>query len=271
VARAIHFNGARRRKIFLTENCAAIPESLLESELFGHVRGAFTGADRDKPGLFEQAHGGTLFMDEIGDMSPGMQARLLRVLQEGDMRRVGGEKSIKVDVRVLAATHRDLAEEVEAGRFREDLMYRLQVLSIDLPPLRDRPGDVALLTDHFLARIASERGREKPHIDGDVLDLLEQNSWPGNIRELENALQRLTVLAGRNPITMATVDSDPGLSKSLAGRPETVKAALSLATGERSQIRRALDAVKGNRNKAAGLLGISRATLYRKLKQHQIR
>jgi two-component system response regulator HydG len=209
-------------------------------------------------------------MDEIGDMSPAMQARLLRVLQEGEIRRVGGERSIHVDVRVLAATHRNLSQEVEASRFREDLLYRLQVLTLDLPPLRDRQGDIALLADHILARIAAERGRKTPKLDGEVLNLLERYSWPGNIRELENALQRLAVLAGRGPITPATVESDPGLRRSLLRRTDGEMEPLSLEYGEKSQIRRALQTAGGNRNRAAHLLGISRATLYRKLKQHDL-
>jgi Nif-specific regulatory protein len=177
VARAVHFNGPRRKRSFISENCAAIPDSLLQSELFGHARGAFTGADRDRQGLFEQADGGTLFLDEVGDMSPSMQAQLLRVLQEGEVRRVGGDRPIKVDVRVIAATHRMLADEAAAGRFREDLMYRLQVLVLHLPPLRERTGDISLLTDAFLERMAKERQRPKPLLHPEVLDLLERHRW----------------------------------------------------------------------------------------------
>jgi Nif-specific regulatory protein len=268
VARAIHFHGSRRRRTFLSENCAAIPESLLESELFGHVRGAFTGAERDRPGLFEQADGGTLFLDEIGDMSGGMQSKLLRVLQEGDVRRVGAERSVHVDVRVLAATNRNLRDEVAAGRFREDLLYRIQVLTIDLPPLRQRPGDVALLTGKLLERIAGERGRPVTTIEPDVLALFERYRWPGNVRELENTLQRLALLAGDGVISMQLIESDPGLRPALLRAPAPDQPAFSLASGERQQIEKALEACDGDRLAAARLLGVSRSTIYRKIKQH---
>jgi Nif-specific regulatory protein len=268
VARAIHFNSPRRKKAFLSENCAAIPETLLESELFGHVRGAFTGAERERQGLFEQADGGTLFLDEVGDMSAGMQARLLRAVQEGEIRKVGGERSIHVDVRLLAATHRDLAAEVRAGRFREDLFYRLQVLTVDLPPLRDRPGDVPLLATHLAARIAESRGRGAPRITEDVLALLERHPWPGNVRELENVLQRLLLVAGDGPITRHTVEADSGLLRTLAPHETAGDDSLSLEHGEREQVRRALRAARGNRSEAARLLGVSRATLYRKIRRH---
>ncbi len=268
VARAIHGHSLRKRRPFLSENCAAIPESLLESELFGHVRGAFTGADRDRAGLFEQADGGTLFLDEIGDMRPSMQARLLRVLQEGELRRVGGQRIIRVDVRLITATHRHLSDEVDAGRFREDLLYRLQVLVIQLPPLRDRPGDVPLLVDHFLRRISRERGQSVPKIRSNVMALLEQYTWPGNVRQLENHIQRLALLAGDGPITMATVESDRGLRRALLGERAGQTPVYSLEHNEREQIRQALGATHGNRTQAAKLLGISRATIFRKIKEY---
>ena len=268
VARAIHFHGPRRKKMFVSENCAAIPETLLESGLFGHVRGAFTGADSDHSGLFEQAHLGTLFLDEVGDMSGAMQSRLLRALEEGEIRRVGGEKPIRVDVRFLAATHRDLGAEVEAGRFREDLLYRLQVLNIEIPPLRERPGDVSLIASHLLDRIARERGRPPAKLDPRALGLLERYSWPGNVRELENTLQRLALLAGDNPITVGVIESDPGLRRALIREVRSREPMFSLKQGEKEQIHRALSACHGNRRKAADLLGVSRATLYRKIKQH---
>jgi len=270
VARALHLQGRRRRRPFLGENCAAIPEALLESELFGHVRGAFTGADRDRPGLFEQASGGTLFLDEVGDMPPSMQARLLRVLEEGKVRRVGSERTVDVDVRVVAATHRDLQREIEGGRFRQDLLYRLQVLTVEIPPLRARTGDVPLLTAHFLERIAGERGRPEGWlVHEDALAILERYPWPGNVRELQNTLQRLSLLAGNRAITEALIASDPTLCRTLLGeRPAS--AAYSLRAGEREQVRQALAAARGNRKKAAALLGVSRATLYRKLEQHDL-
>jgi transcriptional regulator with PAS, ATPase and Fis domain len=270
VARAIHFQGARKRRMFLSENCAAIPETLLESELFGHVRGAFTGAERDRAGLFEQADGGTLFLDEVGDMSAAMQARLLRVLEEGKIRRVGGEKSIRVDVRVVAATHRDLDAERIAGRFREDLLYRLRVLAIELPPLRRRPGDVELLVSHFVARIARERGRDAPAIHDELLGLFERHPWPGNVRELQNVLQRLVLLAGRRALTVELLESDAELGRTFLRGARAPETALSLKFGEKEQIRRAIAAARGNRRKAAEMLGVSRATLYRKLREHEI-
>ena len=270
VARAIHFHGARRRRTFLSENCAAIPETLLESELFGHVRGAFTGAERSRPGLFEQADGGTLFLDEVGDMSPAMQVRLLRVLESGEIRRVGGERTIRVNVRVLAATHRDLAAETRAGRFREDLLYRLQVLTIEIPPLRKRPGDVELLSAHFLSRIATERGRAPQPIDDEALGLLERHAWPGNVRELQSALQRLSIVAGGGPITAGTLAADPDLRKTLVSSARPLDPVFSLRIGERERILAALEAARGSRTRAARLLGVSRATLYRKIDKHHL-
>jgi Nif-specific regulatory protein len=268
VARAIHAHSLRKRKPFLVENCAAIPETLLESELFGHVRGAFTGADRDHSGLFEQAHGGTLFLDEIGDMPASMQARLLRVLQEGELRRVGAERVVHVDVRLVTATHRDLPSEVAAGRFREDLLYRLQVLVVQLPALRDRPGDVPLLVDHFLRRISRERGTETPSIRSNVMALLESYAWPGNVRQLENHIQRIALLAGDGPITLAVIEQDKGLRETLLGKKIEGTPVFSLEHSEKEQIRQALEASKGNRTKAARLLGISRATIFRKIKEY---
>jgi Nif-specific regulatory protein len=268
VARAIHAHSLRKRKPLLIENCAAIPESLLESELFGHVRGAFTGADRDHTGLFEQAHGGTLFLDEIGDMPPPMQARLLRVLQEGELRRVGGERVVRVDVRVVTATHRDLQAEVAAGRFREDLFYRLQVLVVQLPALRDRLGDIPLLVDHFLRRISRERGREAPKIRSNVISLLEGYGWPGNVRQLENHIQRIALLAGDGPISLSVIEGDKGLRETLLGKKAEGTPVFSLEHSEKEQIRQALEAADGNRTRAARMLGISRATIFRKIKEY---
>jgi DNA-binding NtrC family response regulator len=268
VARAIHVHGPRRRRAFLGENCAAIPETLLETELFGHVRGAFTGAERSRPGLFEQADGGTLFLDEVGDMSPAMQVRLLRVVEEGAIRRVGGEKPVPVNVRLITATHRDLQAEVKAGRFRLDLLYRLQVLTVEIPPLRERSGDVALLTSHILDRIAAERGRTPCVIDDNAMGLFERYAWPGNVRELQNALQRLSLLAGDRAISGALIESDPVLRRTLIPEHGAERVTYSLKSGEKEQLRQAIAAANGNRRRAAGLLGVSRATLYRKLQQH---
>ena len=265
-AEQIHLASPRRDGPFIRVNCAALPEGLLESELFGHVRGAFTGAEKDRAGLFEQADGGTLFLDEVADMSASMQARLLRALQEGEIRRVGGNRPIHVDVRVLAATNRDLQAEVEAGRFREDLFYRLHVLVIAMPPLRKRPGDVELLSVHLLEKIARERGRKPPRLTSEVLDLFERYAWPGNVRQLENTLQRLVLLAGEGAITRAVVESDASLRQTLLSEAQ-MPPVLSLEHKEREMIRQALDATKGNREKAAKMLGISRATIYRKIKE----
>jgi transcriptional regulator with GAF, ATPase, and Fis domain len=271
VARAIHANGPRKDKIFLSENCAAIPETLLESELFGHVRGAFTGADRDRVGLFEQAHDGTLFLDEVGDMSAGMQARLLRVVQDGELRRVGDERPIKVDVRLITATNKDLSEEVRAGHFREDLYYRLAVVPVALPPLRERIGDVGLIAGHLMERIAKARGRATPRIDADVLDALERYPWPGNVRQMENVLRRFVLHAGEGAITSRVVEADPELAQMLLGKQQAFVPVMSIAKSEEDQIRRALEASGGNRDRAARLLGISRATIYRKMREYSLR
>jgi Nif-specific regulatory protein len=270
VARAIHAHGPRRRRPFLGENCAAIPETLLESELFGHVRGAFTGADRPRPGLFEQADGGTLFLDEVGDMPAAMQVRLLRVVEEGEVRRVGGEKPVPVDVRIITATHRDLGAAIKSGAFRQDLLYRLQVLTIEIPPLRERPGDIPFLTSHFVERIAAERRRAPWVVDDEAMGLFERYRWPGNVRELQNTLQRLTLLAGDREISAALIASDPVLQRTLLPDQRAASVALTLKSAEKLQILQAIATAGGNRRKAAGLLGVSRATLYRKLQQHGI-
>ena len=268
VARAIHAHGPRKDKIFLSENCAAIPESLLETELFGHVRGAFTGADRDRVGLFEQAHGGTLFLDEVGDMSPGMQARLLRVLQDGELRRVGDDRPIRVDVRLITATNKDLRAEIVTARFREDLYYRLAVVPVTLPPLRERVGDVPLIAGHLAARVATARGRPAPRIDAEVLDALERYPWPGNVRQLENIIRRLILHAGDGSITRRVVEADAELAQMFLGKQQAFTPVMSIQKSEEEQVRRALEASAGNRDRAARLLGISRATIYRKLKEY---
>ncbi len=267
VARAVHFNGPRREGPFVSENCAALPDSLLQSELFGHVRGAFTGADRDRRGMFELADKGTLFLDEVGDMSLNMQAQLLRVIQEGEVRRVGGDRTIPVDVRIVTATHRDLERDVASGRFRQDLLYRLQVLMIELPPLRDRGDDLDLLIDVTLDRIADERGRPKWPIEPEARARLAEHAWPGNVRELHNVLERLCVLAGDGPILRRLIDSDSGLAKMFGSQPVRPDAELSLSDSELGQVRAALEAAQGNRARAAKMLGISRSTLYRRIRE----
>jgi two-component system response regulator PilR (NtrC family) len=194
VARSIHYNSPRKDQAFVVQNCGALPESLLESELFGHKRGAFTGAVADKKGLFEVAHGGTIFLDEVGDTPPALQVRLLRVLQEGEIRRLGELKPIKVDVRVIAATHKDLKEEIKAGKFREDLFYRIYAFPIPIPPLSERNGDIPVLVDHFLKKYNQRLGKNC-RLSSDCLDLLEKYPFPGNVRELENEVVRALTLA----------------------------------------------------------------------------
>jgi transcriptional regulator with GAF, ATPase, and Fis domain len=263
VARAIHFNGARKDRPFVSENCAAIPETLLESTLFGYVRGAFTGADRDARGLFEVADGGTLFLDEIGEMSPGMQSKLLRVLQEGELRRVGSERSRKVDVRIVAATNRDLQRMVEEGKFRQDLYFRLAVAKIALPPLRERREDIPAIVEHFL---------KKP-IEPAALSRLVAHRWPGNVRELENELQRAEALSGER-ITVA--DLSPAVAAGGEGGAVLAADLDSLALKprverlERSLIREALGRSGNNQTKAAEALGLSRFGLQKKLKRYRL-
>jgi transcriptional regulator with GAF, ATPase, and Fis domain len=276
IARAIHFNGPRKDKPFVTENCAALPDTLLESELFGHTRGAFTGAHRAKKGLLEQADGGTLFLDEIGDMSTEMQKKLLRVLQEGEFRAVGSDTRVKVDVRIIAASHRDLDELVRKGEFREDLYYRVHVLGVQLPPLRDRREDIPLLSEAMLARASREAGRPVPSLPREVVAALAAHDWPGNVRELENEMRRLVVLAGEEvrlehlspsvlerrwfgaagpPVSGQVFESGGNIRDAVAGL-------------ERRSIEAALTEASGNKSRAAHILGISRFALQRKLDKY---
>jgi DNA-binding NtrC family response regulator len=273
VARAIHHNSPRRAHRFVALNCSAIPETLLEAELFGHVRGAFTGAVGTRQGRFEQAHKGTLFLDEVGTMSPALQMKLLRALQEREFERVGDNQTIKVDVRVIGATNSDLARLVAAGSFREDLYYRLNVISIELPPLRERRDDIPLLVKHFLAKFAAD---PSVHASQSAMRALMAYDWPGNVRQLENAMERAVALcAGRNEIDV--VDLPPELQQAPeAARPPYVEFPDEgldlpgyLAAIERDLIHRALDRTQGNRNKAADLLRIKRTTLVEKLKRIQ--
>ncbi len=273
VARAIHSRGARKGQPFVAINCGAIPENLLESELFGHKKGSFTDATADRRGLFEEASGGTLFLDEIGELPLNLQVKLLRVLQEEHIRRIGDSRDVKVDVRIIAATHRDLAAEAKAGRFREDLFYRINVLPILIPPLRARKEDVHLLIDHFLTRNNVRLGTQIRGLSSEARKLLMEYAWPGNVRELENTIERAMVLA----------DSDILESSDL---PERIREALDpvqvqLATGELSikktsaaveeiLIRRALTKTKGNRTRAAEILEISHRALLYKIKDYKI-
>ena len=268
IARAIHRASPRGSQAFVGINCAAIPENLLESELFGYVRGAFTGATGDKVGLFEQANGGTLLLDEIGELPIGLQAKLLRVLQESEIRRVGDQKTRRVDARVLVATARDLEAEVRAGRFREDLFYRVNVVVIELPPLRDRREDIGPLARHFVARLAQRFGRGLSLSD-DALAWLEQQEWPGNVRELENAIERAAVLSRKETLEAGEFRNEA----SRAAEPVTSDGeSLSevVAAAERQAIANALRAANGNRREAAKQLGVSLRTLFYKIDRYGI-
>jgi DNA-binding NtrC family response regulator len=258
VSRAIHWHSGRREGSFVAVNCAAIPETLLESELFGHERGAFTGADRKRRGLFVEAQGGTLLLDEIAEMPQSLQVKLLRALQDRVVRPVGGNEEIKVDLRLISATNRDLPALVRQGKFREDLYYRLAVLPIRIPSLRERPEDIPLLAEHFLKRSAAGMGKEIDGFDEEALKWLHEHTWPGNVRELENVVERAATLAKGRHITRddLRIEFTPGSSGELGVRP-------SLAEVESQYIRRVLDEVRGDKRAAARILGISVRTLQR--------
>jgi DNA-binding NtrC family response regulator len=248
-------------------------ETLLESELFGHERGAFTGAHKTKPGKFELADGGTLFLDEVGEMSSSTQTKLLRVLEERRFERVGGVRRISVDVRIVAATNRDLPEEVRSGRFREDLYYRLAVVPLHVPPLRDRREDIPDLARHFLKRFARDMGKAMEEISADAMAALQQHDWPGNVRELQNAIERAVVLSERNRIESidlpARVVQGSGASGHVVALPgDDLTLPTAIAQTERVYIARALEVARGKKVEAARLLGISRPTLDKKLKLH---
>jgi DNA-binding NtrC family response regulator len=266
VARALHRSGRRRTGPFVAINCAALPETLLESELFGIERGVATGVER-RPGLVERAHGGTLFLDEVGDMSPAAQARMLRVLQEREVTRVGGARGIPVDVRVIAATNRDLAATVRDGRFREDLYFRLKVVTLVTPSLAERVADIPLLAQHFLARFAAKHERTGVRLSPEALAHLVARPWPGNVRELENAIERAVVLS-RGPVIGADEFEEETSAPSTGdlGYRQTVDT--TVASAERSLIERALAATGANRTHAARMLGIGRRTLLYKLKRY---
>jgi len=261
IARTLHYNSDRAQGPFVPVDCGALPETLLESELFGHERGAFTGAATLKRGLFEVARGGTCFLDEIGDVAPAVQARLLRVLQEHEIKRVGGTEPLKTDVRVLAATHTPLDTLVKARSFREDLYYRLSVVTITLPPLRERRDDIALLADFFLRKVAREAGKRVERIAPEALALLTAYPWPGNVRELEHAIERAVILT-QNP-TLLPADLPPELQAPPGGRPAPAAPVLPLREVERRHLLFALERAQGNRKRAAEWLGITRRTLYR--------
>ena len=270
VARAIHEASPRRGKKFVAVNCAAIPAALLESELFGHVRGAFTDAVRDKPGLFEEADGGTLFLDEVGELPLALQAKLLRALQESEIRRVGDQQSIKIDVRLVAATLRDLKAEVEAGRFREDLYYRLNVLPVNVPALRERVEDIPELARFFAARHGARHGRQVV-VGDEAMAVLVGRAWPGNVRELENVIERALVLSD-GPALDVELLGDARAQRLRVGADDDGELSIKKATRslEEELIRRALGVTQGNRTNAAKLLEISHRALLYKMKEYGI-
>jgi transcriptional regulator with PAS, ATPase and Fis domain len=277
VAHAIHSKSRRKNESMISINCGAIPESLLESELFGHVKGAFTGAMVTKTGKFELANGGTIFLDEIGDMSPDLQVKILRVLEEGEFEAVGGNRTHRVDVRFIAATHRDLEKRVESGRFREDLFYRLYVIPLKLPPLRERIEDIPLLVNHFLDLFNDITGSGVEGVSADALDCLTAHSWPGNVRELKNMMERLVVLKDGGTISLED------LPPKLRGRQEisfqhpsisVTDDGISLNTAvtefEKALILQSLEKTNWVKNKAAKLLKLNRTTLVEKIKRYRL-
>jgi two-component system response regulator HydG len=271
VARVLHYQSRRSRGPFVAVNAAAIPETLIESELFGHVRGAFTDAHREKKGLFLQADGGTLFLDEIGEMSAASQVKLLRVLEEREVRPVGSEDTYRVDVRVIAATNRDLRAEMEKGRFREDLFYRLNVFSIHIPALRERKDDIPFLTRYFLEGEARSAGRQVPQITDQAWSFLMNYDWPGNVRELENAVERALAISDGDiimPRDLPPEVTERGLPRLTEGLPEVYSEDLTLEEVEARHIQRVLSKHRGNLIRTAESLSISRTTLWRKIKKY---
>lgn len=285
IAKTIHYNSSRSQGPFVPLNCAAIPKDLLESELFGHEKGAFTGALNTRIGRFELAHNGTLFLDEIGELDPSLQVKLLRVLQEREFERVGGVKTIKVDVRILVATNKDLEGRTREGKFREDLYYRLNVIPLHLPPLRERVEDIPLLVDYFVREFAKKKGREIITFSPDVLRYLIRYRWPGNVRELENLIERLTILVTANTVTVSDLPekfyqtTDSRTADSFSARqaldieiPEYGIDIYSVVGNmERNLILKALEKTGGVKNRAAKLLGLNRTTLIEKMKKMGIK
>jgi transcriptional regulator with PAS, ATPase and Fis domain len=276
VARAIHQNSKRKNKPFISINCGAIPENLLESELFGHVRGAFTGATTSKQGKFELANNGTIFLDEIGDMSPDLQVKVLKVLEEGEFEQVGGAKTIKVNVRIIAATHRDLAEEVQRGNFRDDLFYRLYVIPVNLPSLRARKSDIPFLVSYFLQNSNQNNNRQIEGVAEDAMKIMLKYSWPGNVRELKNLMERLVVLKGEGEINAADLPAElkSANSADTPGAIEISDEGICLNSAvtefEKALILQSLEKTKWVKNKAAKLLQLNRTTLVEKIKRHRL-
>ena len=277
VARLVHIGGPRSEKPFVVVNCAAIPDSLLESELFGHKKGAFTGADYDRDGSFHAANTGTLFLDEIAEMAPAMQAKILRAIELGEIKGIGSDEPAQVDVRIIAATNRDLTKHVEAGEFRRDLFYRLNVVNVDLPPLRKRKEDIAMLTQYFMETFAQDMGRAAMRVNARALEALEAYSWPGNVRELENAIERAVMMADGGAISVRDLPrevADAAGSVVPAGEPTggvnwdalaSEGAVPTLDEVGLAYIKEMVQRCKGNRTKAAKVLGITPVTIWRKL------
>ena len=277
VARAIHENSDRKNKKFVAVNCGALTESLLESELFGYVKGAFTGAQHDKKGLFEDANGGTLFLDEIGDITLGLQVKLLRVLQEGEIKPVGSNEQIKVSVRIVAATHRDLDQMVAEGKFREDLFYRLKVIEISIPPLRERKEDIPELTQVFLVKYSTQLGKKVSTLSKEGMNALMNHSWPGNVRELEHQIERAVALTSASVLAADDFDFSTETSRKndaaaalMVGKATGKDDQKSLEEMEKVHSLRVLREVDYNKSKASEILGIDRATLYRKAQKYGI-
>ena len=276
IARAIHKNSDRKDKPFITINCGAIPENLLESELFGHVRGAFTGATSSKPGKFELANRGSIFLDEIGDMSANLQVKILRVLEEREFEQVGGSKTIKADVRIIAATHRDLEKLVQEGSFREDLFYRLNVIPIEIPPLRERKPDIPLLISHFLGEFNLKNGKDVQGVTSDAMIIIKEHSWPGNVRELKNMVERFVVLKGEGDIGPLDL---PEKLRRKGGHSEPPSMEISedginlntaVTEFEKALILESLKKTNWVKNQAAKLLRLNRTTLVEKIKRHHL-
>jgi len=278
VAKTIHYNSSRSKKPFIPLNCAAIPKDILESELFGHEKGAFTGAINARIGRFELANHGTLFLDEIGELAPALQVKLLRVLQEKEFERVGGIRTIKVDVRILAATNRDLDKAVKEGTFREDLYYRLNVIPLHLPPLRKMKDDIALLAGHFIKEISKRKRKEPPEISEEIMTSLVNYRWPGNVRELENLVERLIILKGGDVVSPDDLPERLREKRQAEGLPareyvlstDGVDLNTMLDEIENNMIIKALEISKGVKSKAANLLGLNRTTLIEKIKKKEL-
>lgn len=282
VARTIHYNSSRGENNFVPINCGAIPKDLLESELFGHEKGAFTGAISTRIGRFELANGGTIFLDEVGELAPELQVKLLRVLQEKEFERVGGMKTIKVDVRIIAATNKDLEALVQSGQFREDLYYRLNVIPVHLPPLRERKDDIPLLIEHFIEKHAINKGRQRPQIPSEILNIFMKYHWPGNVRELENIIERLCILASGRKVELIdlperfrqygeskTIESLPQMQvqEEIELTPKGINLQRLIDEIETKLIMQALEMTGGNKTKASKLLGLNRTTLIEKMRK----